>query len=104
TDCSHDSEGSSVSLEDGRCLRATLVIDASGHWPRLVKREGRPADAHQVAYGVFADVDEHPWDPNQMCLMDFSTPHLSKAEQKSALPTFLYAMPFGSRRVFLEET
>ena len=105
-DATHDEDGTTLRLEatDGGSaeVRAVLVIDATGHQPRLVRtRRGRPPGM-QVAYGVQARLEAGHVDPDRMVLMDFSADHLPAGEREP--PTFLYSMPFGDGRVFVEET
>uniref|UniRef100_A0A2N9F6J8 lycopene beta-cyclase n=1 Tax=Fagus sylvatica TaxID=28930 RepID=A0A2N9F6J8_FAGSY len=63
---------------------------------------------YQVAYGILAEVEEHPFDVDKMVFMDWRDSHLNNnvelKERNSRIPTFLYAMPFSSDRIFLEET
>lgn len=89
----HDAEGSTLQLTAGT-LRARVVVDASGHRPVLVERSAEPTAA-QVAWGVLAHVEG--WTDEQAWLMDFRA-------VDDGPPTFLYALPQGDGRVFLEET
>ena len=75
-------------------VTAALVVDASGATSRLIRREGSAA-AHQVAYGVLAEVDG--W-TGGLRWMDFSF------GDDADPPTFLYALPLPDGRIFLEET
>ena len=63
---------------------------------------------YQVAYGILAEVDEHPFDLDKMLFMDWRDSHLPEGseikERNRRVPTFLYAMPFSPTRIFLEET
>lgn len=97
----HDARGSELRLEgDGR-LRARVFVDATGFHSGLVERPGKAADALQVAYGIMARVKSHPYALDEMGFMDFRDHFLPS---KKGPPTFLYAMPFASDLVFLEET
>ncbi|RVW86637.1 Capsanthin/capsorubin synthase, chromoplastic [Vitis vinifera] len=61
-----------------------------------------------IAHGILAEVDSHPFDLDKMLLMDWRDSHLGNEPYiragNSSLPTFLYAMPFNSNLIFLEET
>lgn len=94
----HDERGPLLALRDGREQRAGLVVDCSGHAPALVERRGPPPSAFQVAYGLVAHIERHPWQGDTMTLMDFDGP------PGDGPATFLYAMPLGGDRVFVEET
>lgn len=97
----HTPGSSTVTCKDGSTLDATLVIDATGHNPALLKRgRGRPM-GWQTAYGVEIEVASHDLDPDTMVFMDFRDPHEDTPER---CPTFLYAMPLGPNRIFVEET
>ncbi|GAB0497396.1 hypothetical protein MMPV_008728 [Pyropia vietnamensis] len=101
-----------------RSARGAVVADATGHALRFVEMEGAAADGDgpssldqrgfQAAYGIEAEVESHPYAPGQMVLMDYRDDHMqgSAAEraESTAVPTFLYAMPIGPKRVFFEET
>ncbi|CBI30083.3 unnamed protein product, partial [Vitis vinifera] len=54
------------------------------------------------------EVEEHPFDVDKMVFMDWRDSHLNNnmelKNRNSRIPTFLYAMPFSSNRIFLEET
>jgi capsanthin/capsorubin synthase len=96
----HDLQGSTVTLESGEKLRATLVFDATGHDHALLPST-HSADSFQNVYGILARVDRHPFDLDRMLLMDFR--HAFLGNRKSP-PTFLYAMPWDSDYAFFEET
>lgn len=76
-------------------LRATWVVDCTG--TAQVLADNPPPRAFQTAYGLTVRTrGGHPWDPEEATWMDLrglQTP-----------PTFLYAMPYGPDRVFVEET
>ncbi len=100
---SHAAVYSQVETQDGRILRARLVIDASGHRPAFVWRPAKENVAMQAAYGVIGRFSRPPVLPQQMVLMDFRNGHLSAAVQQEPA-TFLYAMDFGDGVYFVEET
>ena len=87
---------SMVTLEGGVERRARLVVDASGARSPYVARPRGPV-GYQCAFSVLADVNEHPYRDTEMSLMDLSG-------DEAGPPGFLYALPLGPRRVFLEET
>jgi lycopene beta-cyclase len=95
-----DSRGVRARFERGGAL-ARVAIDATGARGALLQpRRAAAPLAWQTAYGVLAEVEAHPWAPGQMVLMDLrSAPGIPPQP-----PSFLYAMPFDDRRVFLEET
>ncbi len=97
----HDEKGSDVMLKGGDKIRATIVIDATGHDHRLILPLPKEADAFQNVYGLLVRVDEQPFDLDHMVLMDFRSDFLG---HKNSPPTFLYAMPWEKDLVFLEET
>ncbi|PKA56303.1 Capsanthin/capsorubin synthase, chromoplast [Apostasia shenzhenica] len=106
----HQEFSSSVSCSDGTKIPASLVIDATGFASLFVDYDAGVKRDHgyQIAHGILAEVDSHPFDPKQMVLMDWrdghmaNEPYLRQANLKT--PTFLYAMPLDERLVFLEET
>lgn len=109
-------------------VRARLVTLASGAAAgRLLRYEGAaPSVAAQTAYGVEAEVEgyDSSYDPSSMLFMDFRRHHSglwpgTAGRQRPGqhpngaaglwgtekeVPSFLYAMPLGGNRVFLEET
>jgi len=120
----HDDAGTTVLLEsnDGEVseVRAKLVVDCTGHETKIVLKDDRCKSippGFQIAYGCLATVDESnvpdtdfvgPYYKEAMTLFDYRTDHfpensneLSKAENA---PTFMYAMPLDSNRIFFEET
>lgn len=80
-------------------LHARVVIDATGRGLTPVS----PPTAFQAAYGVLARVRSHPWAAGHMALMDFSVAHLNTTH-RSGVSSFLYALPYGPDRLFVEET
>lgn len=117
----HTSDGSILSLDNGKKLKCKVLIDASGLESKLVARED-PMYARgsrkelptgfQIAYGFIAHVDSlGPYSKDAMTLFDYRTDHLSssRATDGHDRPTFMYAMPLqvledGTHRVFFEET
>ena len=102
----HEAESSSLTTAGGHTYSARLVIDSSGHFPKLVTRPSSTSvfqsPAFQTAYGVLGRFSAPPVKPGQMLLMDFQDDFLTPAER--ATPTFLYAMDLGDGLFFAEET
>ncbi|XP_022142673.1 capsanthin/capsorubin synthase, chromoplastic-like [Momordica charantia] len=104
----HQEFQSSVHCDDGAQIKASLIIDASGFSTKFIEYSKPRNCGFQIAHGILAEVEEHPFDLNKMVLMDWRDTHLAnepylRQENKKA-PTFLYAMPFDSNLIFLEET
>lgn len=89
-----------VHTENGSETRARVVIDASGAGSPFIQRMHRRAPAFQTAFGLLLRAPDHGFDPNRMVLMDFRNP-LSHASDP---PSFLYVLPLGGDRLFIEET
>nr|ADX36406.1 lycopene beta-cyclase [Ficus carica] len=104
----HQEFDSFVVCDDGNRVKASLVVDASGFGSNFVKYDKPRNHGYQIAHGVLAEVEGHPFDLDKMVLMDWRDSHLGNEpylrDGNSKLPTFLYAMPFDSNLVFLEET
>ncbi|KAA8518042.1 hypothetical protein F0562_015538 [Nyssa sinensis] len=104
----HEESKSLLICNDGVTVQATVVLDATGFSRCLVQYDKPYNPGYQVAYGILAEVEEHPFDVNKMVFMDWRDSHLNNnmelKERNSRIPTFLYAMPFSSQRIFLEET
>lgn len=90
--------GVDVELDDGSCLKARLVIDAGGSSSRFTRYEAPVATAAQTAYGIEVRVLAG-LDPKQLTLMDWS-----HSFDDGGPPGFLYVVPRGGDRVFVEET
>eukprot|EP00245_Coleochaete_scutata_P007935 TRINITY_DN23763_c0_g1_i1.p1 TRINITY_DN23763_c0_g1~~TRINITY_DN23763_c0_g1_i1.p1 ORF type:complete len:576 (+),score=78.67 TRINITY_DN23763_c0_g1_i1:39-1730(+) len=105
---SHNYDGSVVRCKDGTQIQATAVLDATGFSRRLVEFDETFNPGFQYAYGIVAEVESHPFEVDKMLFMDWRDSHLAQhptvLEGNRKLPTFLYAMPFSSTRIFLEET
>ncbi|XP_009146860.1 lycopene beta cyclase, chloroplastic [Brassica rapa] len=108
TDVVHEEVNSTVVCSDGVKIQASVVLDATGFSRCLVQYDKPYNPGYQVAYGIVAEVDGHPFDVDKMVFMDWRDKHLDAypevKERNSKIPTFLYAMPFSSNRIFLEET
>lgn len=104
----HEETKSLLICNDGVTVQATVVLDATGFSRSLVQYDKPYNPGYQVAYGIVAEVEEHPFDVDKMLFMDWRDSHLNNnaelKERNSKIPTFLYAMPFSSDRIFLEET
>ncbi|KAJ7516993.1 hypothetical protein O6H91_21G023300 [Diphasiastrum complanatum] len=105
---SHGINRSFVACHDGTRIEAAIVLDATGFSRCLVEYDKPFNPGYQVAYGIVAEVDSHPFDLDKMVFMDWRDSHLQSnsnlLNNNKKLPTFLYAMPFSSKRIFLEET
>ncbi|KAL7169158.1 hypothetical protein ACSBR2_034238 [Camellia fascicularis] len=104
----HEESKSLLICNDGVTVQAAVVLDATGFSRCLVQYDKPYNPGYQVAYGILAEVEEHPFDVNKMVFMDWRDSHLNNnmelKERNSKIPTFLYAMPFSSKQIFLEET
>lgn len=96
----HDDERSTVSTDAGTEERARIVIDATGAESPFVRRVSRGRAAYQIAYGLVLEAPSHRFDPGQAVLMDFRPAIPDENEP----PSFLYALPLGGDRLFVEET
>ncbi len=94
---------SEVICFSGLRLKARLVIDASGHKSKFIKRPLLKEVAQQAAYGIVGKFSSPPVNKDQFVLMDFRSDHLNNEELLSP-PSFLYAMDLGSETYFVEET
>nr|VDC87678.1 unnamed protein product [Brassica oleracea] len=86
------------------CRLATVASGAASG--KLLQYElGGPRVCVQTAYGVEVEVENSPYDPEQMVFMDYRDYTNQKVRCLEAeYPTFLYAMPMTKTRVFFEET
>lgn len=98
-----DNKISEVICLSGLKLKARLVIDASGHNSRFIKRPLLKEVAKQAAYGIVGKFSTPPVNKDQFVLMDFRSDHL-KDEELLSPPSFLYAMDLGNETYFVEET
>eukprot|EP00871_Galdieria_phlegrea_P003801 jgi/Galph1/4421/GphlegSOOS_G3042.1 len=97
-----------VHLSQGDEIYCRLVVDATGHYLSFVKFDVPHEPGFQAAYGIEVEVESHCFPVDEMLLMDFRDSHMRFCEQdmrdSSQVPTFLYAMPCSTTRIFLEET
>ncbi|MEZ4640798.1 MAG: lycopene cyclase family protein, partial [Caldilineaceae bacterium] len=100
----HSAHASTVTNEDGSTISARLVVDASGHFPALVRRPAKANVAYQAAYGIVGRFSAPPVRADQLVLMDYRADYLTDAERHAQPPTFLYAMDLGDDVYFVEET
>ncbi|KAJ4845138.1 hypothetical protein Tsubulata_018398 [Turnera subulata] len=104
----HEEFESSVVCEDGNQLKASLIVDASGFASSFIEYDKPRNHGYQIAHGILAEVEGHPFDLDKMVLMDWRDSHMGNEPylrvSNSKIPTFLYAMPFDSNLIFLEET
>ena len=104
----HKEFESSIMCDDGNELKASLIVDASGFGSTFIEYDKPRNHGYQIAHGILAEVEEHPFDLDKMVLMDWRDSHLGNEPylraKNSRFPSFLYAMPFDSNLIFLEET
>lgn len=104
----HEEFESSIVCDDGRKISGSLIVDASGYASDFIEYDKPRNHGYQVAHGILAEVDNHPFDLDKMMLMDWRDSHLGNEPylrvKNTKEPTFLYAMPFDRNLVFLEET
>ncbi|KAG8387474.1 hypothetical protein BUALT_Bualt02G0025000 [Buddleja alternifolia] len=104
----HKEFESSIVCDDGNEFKASLIVDASGFTSSFVEYDKPRNHGYQIAHGILAEVDQHPFDLDKMVLMDWRDSHLGNEPYLRAsnlkFPTFLYAMPFDKNLIFLEET
>ncbi|XP_057956555.1 capsanthin/capsorubin synthase, chromoplastic-like [Malania oleifera] len=97
-----------VKCDDGKELKGSLIVDASGFASTFIEYNKPRNHGYQIAHGILVEVDNHPFDLDKMVLMDWRDSHLGNEPylrtDNSRFPTFLYAMPFNSNLIFLEET
>jgi lycopene cyclase-like protein len=89
-----------IQMDGGSTERARVVIDASGGGTPFVERAHRRAPAFQKAFGLMLWAPGHGFDPQRMVLMDFRAASADTGEP----PSFLYVLPLGDDRLFVEET
>ena len=94
---------SEVLCSSGLTIKARLVIDASGHKSKFIKRPPLKEVAQQAAYGIVGKFSSPPVNKDQFVLMDFRSDHLNDEELRLS-PSFLYAMDLGNETYFVEET
>ena len=102
-DISEKNKLSEVICFSGLKIKARLVIDASGHRSKFIKRPVQNEIAQQAAYGIVGKFSSPPVNKEQFVLMDFRPNHLNQKE-KLYSPSFLYAMDLGDETFFVEET
>ncbi|XP_010271593.1 PREDICTED: capsanthin/capsorubin synthase, chromoplastic-like [Nelumbo nucifera] len=104
----HQEFVSMVSCDDGCEVKGSLIVDASGFTSNFIEYDKPRNHGYQIAHGILAEVQDHPFDLNKMVLMDWRDSHMGSEPYMRArndkVPTFLYAMPFSSNLIFLEET
>ncbi|XP_047307972.1 capsanthin/capsorubin synthase, chromoplastic-like [Impatiens glandulifera] len=104
----HKEFESCIVCNDGNKIIGSLIIDTSGFGSSFVEYDKPRNHGFQIAHGILAEVESHPFDLDKMVLMDWTDDHLGNEPylraNNSRYPTFLYAMPFTSNLIFLEET
>ncbi|XWS57127.1 hypothetical protein CRYUN_Cryun09bG0145800 [Craigia yunnanensis] len=82
----HEESKSLLICNDGVTVQATVVFDATGFSSCLVQYDKPYNPGYQMAYGIMAEEEEHPFDVDKMVFMDWRDSHLI------------------NNRIFLEET
>jgi lycopene beta-cyclase len=120
----HDEFGSTILLQSKKGditeVRAKLIVDCTGHETSIVVKDDRCKSippGFQIAYGFLVKVDEStvpdasfvgPYYKEAMTLFDYRTDHFPENSDElykaTKAPTFMYAMPLESNRIFFEET
>jgi lycopene beta-cyclase len=72
----HAGAGSVLACDDGRRVRGSLALDATGHSRRLVEFDEPFNPGYQGAYGITVEVEAHPFPVDQMLFMDWRDDHL----------------------------
>ncbi len=95
---------SQVVCKSGLKLNSRLVVDASGHKSKFIKRPKIKEVAQQAAFGIVGRFSSPPVKKEQFVLMDYRSDHLEDKELLEGTPSFLYAMDLGNNIYFVEET
>jgi len=97
-------------------VRARCVVFATGHNREFLQYEEGPNPGWQTAYGVEVELVNNPFDPKCAVFMDLrqssekadadgdTADAEGGGEDRWRVPSFLYVLPGGGNRVFLEET
>ena len=84
---------------DSFIVQATMVLVVIGFSRCLVQYDKPYNPGYRVAYGILAEVEEHPFDVDKMVFMDQRDSNLNNnvelKERNCRIPTFLYAIPFS---------
>ena len=64
----HEEFESSILCDDGNGLKASLIVDASGFASSFIEYEKPRNHGYQIAHGILAEVEEHPFDLDKMLL------------------------------------
>lgn len=91
----------------GRERLGRVVVDATGHKLAFVRFGKGKVPGFQAAYGIECEVEGEEGERKEMVFMDFRDEHMRRegeGEFSRVVPTFLYVMPLGGKKVFFEET
>ena len=90
---------------DSFTVQAAMVLVVTGFSRCLVQYDKPYNPGYRVAYGILAEVEEHPFDVGKMVFMDQRDSNLNnnvELKQRSCrIPAFLYAIPFCSDRILI---
>ncbi|KAE8682583.1 Lycopene epsilon cyclase [Hibiscus syriacus] len=86
-------------------VNTIVLFHAGAASGKLLQYEvGVPRVSIQTAYGIEVEVENNPYDPSLMVFMDYRDYAKQEVPALEAqYPTFLYAMPMSSTRVFIEK-
>ncbi|KAE8711050.1 Lycopene beta cyclase [Hibiscus syriacus] len=85
----HEESKSMLICNDGATVQATVLLDATGFSRCLVQYEKPYNPGYQVAYGILAEVEEHPFDVEKMVFMDWRDSHFANNDIKERMETRL---------------
>ena len=102
----------SIKLSDNSTVTGKIILDGTGAESLLTIRDSRDAEGYQIAYGVECEVEGEgvegdeagDYEGGKMTLFDYRVENFRGEEGVKEQPTFMYVMPLGGGRWFLEET
>ena len=90
---------------DSFTVQAAMVLVVTGFSRCLVQYDKPYNPGYRMAYGILAEVEEHPFDVDKMVFIDQRDSNLNNnvelKERNCRIPTFLYAIPFFSDRILI---
>ena len=90
---------------DSFIVQAAMVLVVIGFSRCLVQYDKPYNPGYRMAYGILAEVEEHPFDVDKMVFIDQRDSNLNNnvelKERNCRIPTFLYAIPFSSNMILI---